>query len=92
MFSHRICVERADRLFAEVERGAKRLEQLCQKRKEKIKEQQRIKALHTETTEVFRPSIFLFCHIGMFCATEQNFPPRTFEKKYLHFLSVFGHN
>ncbi|KAI5700602.1 hypothetical protein M8J75_001039 [Diaphorina citri] len=48
----KICVERADRLFAEVERGAKRLEQLCQKRKEKIREQQRLKALHTETTEV----------------------------------------
>uniref|UniRef100_A0A8D9FHX3 Pleckstrin homology domain-containing family G member 4B n=1 Tax=Cacopsylla melanoneura TaxID=428564 RepID=A0A8D9FHX3_9HEMI len=48
----KICVERADRLFAEVERGSKRLEQLCQKRKEKIREQQRMKALHTETTEV----------------------------------------
>lgn len=49
-----ISVERSERLFTEVERSAKRLEQLADKRKEKLKELLRIKALEDETNQVSR--------------------------------------
>lgn len=47
-----ISVERSDRLFTEVERSAKRLEELAEKRKEKLRELIRIKALEEETNQV----------------------------------------
>ncbi|XP_065213385.1 puratrophin-1-like isoform X3 [Planococcus citri] len=47
-----ISVKRSDRLFTEVERSAKRLEQLANRRKESIKELTRIKALEDETHQV----------------------------------------
>lgn len=52
VFHYSISVERSDRLFTEVERSAKRLEQLAEKRKEKLKELLRIKALEEETNQV----------------------------------------
>lgn len=47
-----ISAERCDRLFSEVERSAKRIEQLVDKRKEKLKELIRIKALEDEASQV----------------------------------------
>lgn len=47
-----ISVERSDRLFTEVQRSAKRLEILAEKRNETLKELTRIKALEDETNQV----------------------------------------
>lgn len=51
-FHYSISVERSERLFTEVERSAKRLEQLAEKRNEKLEELLRIKALEEETNQV----------------------------------------
>lgn len=45
-------MERAERLFSEVDRAAKRLEQLSDKRKERLKDLARIRALEDETSQV----------------------------------------
>ncbi|KAK7584063.1 hypothetical protein V9T40_005026 [Parthenolecanium corni] len=50
-----ISAERCDRLFAEVEKSAKRIEQLVEKRKEKLKELIRIKALEEEANQRYQP-------------------------------------
>lgn len=52
IFFASISAERCDRLFAEVEKSAKRIEQLVEKRKDKLKELIRIKALEEEANQV----------------------------------------
>jgi len=48
----RLSLERAERLYAEVEKAAQRLEQLAESRREKLRHAARIRALQEETTQV----------------------------------------
>lgn len=48
----RVGVERAERLFSEVDRAAKRLEELSDKRRERLREIARMRALEDETSQV----------------------------------------
>lgn len=48
----RLGVERAERLFSEVDRAAKRLEELSDKRRERLRELAKMRALEDETSQV----------------------------------------
>ncbi|XP_046674250.1 puratrophin-1-like isoform X2 [Homalodisca vitripennis] len=48
----RLGVERAERLFSEVDRAAKRLEELSDKRRERLRDLSRMRALEDETSQV----------------------------------------
>lgn len=45
-------MERAERLFSEVDRAAKRLDELSEKRRERLRELTRMRALEDETSQV----------------------------------------
>jgi hypothetical protein len=48
----RMSSERAQRLFAEVDRAARRLEQLAEGRRERLRDIARVRALEDETAQV----------------------------------------
>lgn len=57
----RLSVDRAERLFGEVDRAAKRLEDLSEKRREHLRELARMRALEDETSQV--SSLTYFLHV-----------------------------
>jgi hypothetical protein len=48
----RLSSERAERLFIEVDRAARRLEQLAEGRRERLRDLARVRALEDETSQV----------------------------------------
>lgn len=49
----RLSLERAERLFAEVDRAAVQLEQLAESRRDRLRQSARMRALREETTQVW---------------------------------------
>ena len=52
LFVNRFVLERVERLFKEVDGTAEKLEDMVEKRREKLKDIQRIRALEKETEQV----------------------------------------